>query len=242
MSVRAVFFDAGQTLLDADPPIVAVYRDAFSAWGVAAPEETVRNAVYETWQEVAARRARGEEGWSIGGGEAHFWRRFVAEVFERVGGGPLPDAMLSGLVRHFRQAAHWRVYPEVPGVLATLRAAGIKLLVVSNWDSSLPPLLEELGLTPYFDAILVSALVGASKPSRAIFDEAVRLAGVAHGESLHVGDSLHDDYHGAHDAGLSALLVDRSGRAPAGIESVSSLEEVVPWVLPDRSAERRASR
>ena len=240
--VRAVFFDAGQTLLDADPPVVKVYRDAFAAWGVTAPEESVHDAVHGTWREVASRRARGEEEWSIGGGEAHFWRRFVAEVFERVGGGALPDALLAGLVRHFRKAAHWRVYAEVPGVLAALRAGGIRLLVVSNWDSSLPPLLQELGLTAYFDGILVSTLFGASKPGRAIFDEAVRLAGVGHAEALHVGDSLHDDYHGAREAGLRALLVDRSGQAPAGVEAVSSLDEVLERVFPDGNAARGASR
>lgn len=221
---------------------MAVYRDTFAAWGVTAPEETIRDAVHETWRDVAARRARGEEGWSIGGGDAHFWRRFVAEVFTRVGGGALPDALLAGLVRHFRKAAHWRVYPEVPGVLSALRAGGMRLLVVSNWDSSLPPLLEELGLTPYLDGILVSALFGSSKPGRAIFDEAIRLAGVGHAEALHVGDSLHDDYHGAREAGLRALLVDRSGQAPAGIDSVSSLDEVLDRVFTDGSAKRGASR
>jgi putative hydrolase of the HAD superfamily len=202
----------------------------------------VGEAVHATWREVAARRARGEEGWSIGGGEAHFWRQFVAEVFLRVGGGPLPDDLLAGLIRHFRNAASWRVYPEVPGVLAALRDAGIRLLVVSNWDSSLPPLLEKLGLTPWFDDILVSTLFGASKPSRAIFDEAVRLAGVSHAEALHVGDSLHDDYHGAREAGLIPLLVDRSGRTHEGIDSIRSLEELVPRVLSGAGAERHTSR
>ncbi len=207
-----------------------------------ASAEEVQRAVLATWCDVSERRARGEERWSIGGGEAHFWHHFVAEVFARAGGGPLPDELLAGLVRHFRNAAHWRVYPEVQDVLGALRAGGVRLLVVSNWDSSLPPLLTELGLTPYFDDILVSALFGASKPSRAIFDEAVRLAGVAHDEALHVGDSLHDDYHGAREAGLAALLVDRSGQALAGIETVSSLVEVVPRVLSAAGAGRLASR
>ncbi|HQR44920.1 MAG TPA: HAD-IA family hydrolase [Thermoanaerobaculia bacterium] len=241
-AIRAVFFDAGQTLLDADPPVEAVYRDAFAAWGVTAEAGDVHLAVHETWRDVAVLRARGEESWTIGGGEASFWRRFVAEVFSRVGGGELPDAMLAGLVRHFRQACHWRVYAEVPAVLEALRAGGLKLLVVSNWDSSLPPLLSELGLAPFFDDVVVSALVGKSKPSRGIFEEALGRAGVAAGEALHVGDSLHDDYDGARAAGLAALLVDRHGRAPAGVEAVASLEEILPRVLPGRGAEDRPSR
>ncbi len=210
-----------------------VYRDAFAAHGVSAPAAEVDRAVRETWREVSERRARGEETWAIGAGEGPFWRRFVAEVFARVGGGELPDELLAGLVTHFRDPKSWRVYPEVPGALEALKAGGLKLLVVSNWDSSLPPLLAKLGLAAFFDDVVVSALVGVSKPCRGIFDEAVRRAGVSHPEALHVGDSIHDDYLGAKDAGLAALLLDRGGRAPgeSGVETVSSLTEVVRRVL-----------
>ena len=87
---------------------------------------------------------------------------------------------------------------------------------------------------PFFDGVVVSAVVGASKPSRAIFDEAVRLAGVRHSDALHVGDSLVDDYHGARAAGLHALLLDRLGRAPEGSETIRSLSELPPRVLAGR--------
>jgi len=113
---------------------------------------------------------------------------------------------------------------------------------VSNWDSSLPDLLAALGLSPYFDGVLVSALFGASKPAPSIFGEAVRQAGVPAGEVLHVGDSLHDDYDGARAAGLAALLVDRHGRAPAGVDAVGSLEEILPRVLPAGTPHRLSSR
>jgi len=242
--IRAVFFDAGQTLLDADPPVDAVYQNTFAEFGVHASVETVRTAVQETWREVAERRARGEALWAIGAGETTFWRRFVAEVFARAGGGDLPDELLAGLVRHFRKAAHWRVYPEVPEVLETLRREGFVLLVVSNWDSSLPPLLSQLGLTPFFDDVVVSTLVGASKPSREIFEIALRRAAVPAAEALHVGDSLHDDYHGAKAAGLAALLVDRMGCVPKGdgVETVGSLTGVVERVLPEHAATRPQGR
>ena len=72
----------------------------------------------------------------------------------------------------------------------------------------------------------MSAVVGGSKPARGIFDEAVRRTGVAHAETLHVGDSLTDDYHGARDAGLAALLLDRRGRARPGLETIGSLAEL----------------
>ncbi|HEX7528076.1 MAG TPA: HAD-IA family hydrolase [Thermoanaerobaculia bacterium] len=225
-NIRAVFFDAGQTLLEADPPVEEVYREAFATHGVEANLEAVHRAVDETWREVGARRERGEERWGGLEGEAGFWRRFVGEVFGRAGGEGLPEPLLRGLVAHFREERHWKVYPETREVLSALRGAGMTLLVVSNWDSTLPRLLERLELLPFFDGVVVSAVVGASKPSRAIFDEAVRRAGVPHAEALHVGDSLTDDYLGARAAGLHALLVDRGGRHPPEVESIASLAEL----------------
>lgn len=230
-NIRAVSFDAGQTLLEADPPVEEVYREAFATHGVDADLEAVHRAVHATWREVDARRERGEERWGGLQGEAGFWRRFVEEVFGRSGGKGLPEPLLDGLVAHFREDRHWKVYPETPEVLSALRGAGMTLLVVSNWDSTLPRLLERLELLPFFDGVVVSAVFGASKPSRAIFDEAIRLAGVRHADTLHVGDSLVDDYHGARAAGLHALLLDRAGRAPEGSEAIRTLSELPPRVL-----------
>ena len=224
--IRAVFFDAGQTLLEADPPVEAVYREAFATHGVEADLEAVHRAVHATWREVDARRSRGEERWGGLEGEAGFWRRFVEEVFGRTGGKGLPEPLLSGLVAHFHEDKHWKVYPETRGVLSALRGAGMRLLVVSNWDSTLPRLLERLELLPFFDGVVVSAVFGASKPSRAIFNEAVRCAGVPHADALHVGDSLVDDYQGARATGLHALLVDRGGRHLPEVESIASLAEL----------------
>ncbi len=203
-----------------------VYRKAFATHGVEAELDAVHHAVRATWQEVDARRARGEERWGGPEGEVGFWRRFVEEVFGRSGGSGLPEPLLKGLVEHFREDKHWRVYPEAREVLSALRGAGMTLFVVSNWDSTLVTLLERLELSPFFDGVIVSAVFGASKPSRAIFDEAIRLAGVPHAEALHVGDSLVDDYHGARAAGLHALLLDRAGRAPEGFETIRSLSEL----------------
>ncbi len=143
----------------------------------------------------------------------------------------MPEALLAELVAHFAEERHWAVYPETRPVLRALRGAGLRLAVVSNWDSTLPSLLARLGLAGEVDTVVVSALVGVSKPARGIFDEAVRRAEVAHAEALHVGDSLTDDYHGAREAGLAALLLDRRRRARAGVEAIASLDEVPDRVL-----------
>src|SRR5689334_22382224 len=109
--VRAVFLDAGHTLLYTDPPVENVYREAFERHGLRASAEDVHDALHATWKDVAARHQAGEERWGAGDpdGEAAFWRKFVATVFERLGGGTLPPALLKELVAHFQAEKHWRV-------------------------------------------------------------------------------------------------------------------------------------
>jgi REG-2-like HAD superfamily hydrolase len=197
---------------------------------VPATDEAVHEALRGTWSIVAARQARGEERWGHGDGERGFWRSFVQEVFRRVGGGALPEELLDELVLHFHRQENWSLFPEVVEVLESLRASGLKLVVVSNWDSTLPALLDRLDLTRHFDAVVVSALVGVSKPARGIFDTALALAGVAAHEALHVGDSPSEDYEGALAAGLPALLLDRAGLVRDGFDSIRSLQEILPRV------------
>lgn len=224
--MRAVFLDAGNTLLEADPPPESVYRDAFTRHGVDRPREAVHAAVHETWHEVALDRLAGRERWGADGVESGFWRRFVGTVLRRVGGGELSEALLTELILHFQDERNWRVYPDVLETLADLRARGIRLLVVSNWDSSLPGLLDRLDLTRHVDGVLVSAVFGKSKPAPEIFAEALRRTEVAAHEALHVGDSAEEDYQGAEAAGITALLLDRHGRAPDGYRKIRSLSEI----------------
>lgn len=195
-------------------------------------DEAVLAALHGTWSVVAARQAGGEERWGHGDGERGFWRAFVQEVFTRVGGGALPEGLLDELVAHFHRQENWSLYPEVLEVLAALRERGLKLVVVSNWDSTLPALLDRLDLTRRFDGVVVSALVGVSKPARGIFDTALALAGVAAHEALHVGDSPSEDYEGAKNAGLPALLLDRAGLGHDGFDTIRSLQEILPRVSP----------
>jgi putative hydrolase of the HAD superfamily len=125
-------------------------------------------------------------------------------------------------------AVRFRPYPEVPGVLARLRARGARLAVVSNWDVSLHDVLERTQLRPLVDAVVISAELGAAKPDRAIFDAALERLGAVAGDALHVGDSIEADVEGAIAAGIQAVLVARDGAdVPDGVRAVASLDELL---------------
>ena len=129
------------------------------------------------------------------------------------------------LYARFAAPEAWRVFEDVVPTLDALAARGLKLGVISNWNERLRPLLERLKLAGYFDTIVVSREVRASKPSRGIFKQAVRRLGLRPEAILHVGDSLPMDVRGARAAGLSALLLQRTaGAVKAG--QIKSLREL----------------
>ena len=115
-------------------------------------------------------------------------------------------------------------FPDVAPALSALRHHG--LVVVSNWDCSLPDWLRRAGLLEHVDAVVTSAEVGAAKPDRGIFERALDVARAEPGEAVHVGDSLENDVAGARAAGIRPVLVARDGAAPGGVEAIRSLAEL----------------
>jgi putative hydrolase of the HAD superfamily len=142
----------------------------------------------------------------------------------RLGVPALREALLAAL--------RFTPYPEVPGVLRALRAAGHPLILVSNWDVSLHGVLADTGLAPLVDGVLTSAQERVAKPDPELFARALALAGREASGALHAGDSVEHDIAGARAAGIAAVLVDREGiaRAPRGAAVVRDLEGLLALV------------
>ena len=98
-------------------------------------------------------------------------------------------------------------------------------MVVSNWDCSLPGVLEDAGLLGLVDAVVSSAEAGAAKPDPAPFRRGLELVGASPGECLHVGDSQRNDVDGARAAGVEAVLLARDGGG-----DIQSLREL-PYLI-----------
>ncbi len=104
----------------------------------------------------------------------------------------------------------FEAYPDAAPAMDELRAMGLRLVCVSNWDCNLPAVLAGIGLAGRFDGIVASATAGVRKPDPAIFRRALELAGCEAAEAVHVGDSP-EDVHGAEAAGIRVLRIDRDG-------------------------------
>ena len=121
------------------------------------------------------------------------------------------------------------LYPETPTVLRSVKQAGLRTAVVSNWQCGLAHFCAELGLRANFDHVIASAEFGAGKPHPTIFLEACRRLRTSPTRTLHVGDTFVDDIEGARKAGLRAVLIDRSANTvERSVERIASLEELLP--------------
>ena len=116
-----------------------------------------------------------------------------------------------GAVEALMDSLRFEAFADAAPALEQLRARGMRLVVVSNWDWSLTDVLGGAGLLPLLDGVISSAEVGASKPDRAIFDAALEAAGCSAAEAVHVGDSVEHDIAGARAAGIRPLLLSREG-------------------------------
>jgi putative hydrolase of the HAD superfamily len=123
-------------------------------------------------------------------------------------------------------ALEFAPYPDALDGLGELHERGHRLVVASNWDCSLPDWLGPTGLLDHVDGVVTSADAGAAKPDPAVFRRALELAGVDARDAVHVGDSLDNDVAGARALGIRAILVQRDGDRPAGVDSVRALTEL----------------
>jgi putative hydrolase of the HAD superfamily len=210
--IRAVTFDVGGTLIEPWPSVGHVYAEVAARFGISgiAPEALNR-------QFAAAWRARHDFDYSRAA-----WQELVNQTFAGLCREPPRQDCFEAIYEHFATAASWRLFDDVLPALQKLKAHGLKLAVISNWDERLRPLLRDLRLDIHFDAFAISHETRCAKPAKEIFRHAVMELDVPPACILHVGDSADEDVTGARAAGINAALLNRKA-AQSSSTVISSL-------------------
>jgi putative hydrolase of the HAD superfamily len=225
-----ILLDALGTLLALRPPAPALRSELSTRFGVQVEVEDAERALAA---EIAYYRAHLQEG-----RDAESLAALRARCAEIVRAAlpqtpPLLDASSKALTEALLAALNFAAFPDVEPALRDARDRGLKLIVVSNWDVSLPDVLARTGLAPLLDGVITSAQIGARKPSPAIFEHALAMADVGPDQALHVGDSLEEDISGARAAGIAAVLVRRDGTpGPPEVPTIRRLDELGPYLRP----------
>ncbi|MGO8814117.1 MAG: HAD family hydrolase [Terriglobia bacterium] len=212
--VRAIFFDAGNTLLY--PRLDERARDLTEAGFPASVEDfhAAERAAKEKldiwlWPQIR----QGNVPRTI---DHYYWAEYLAVLMEQVG---VPESerprLIQMMIEGFRNIRTWSVVmPETPGYLASLKEQGYFLGVISNSVGTIEDQLKHVGMRNYFQAVFDSAIVGVEKPHPEIFQMALASAKVAANEAVFVGDTNATDVGGAQLAGLRGVLIDRIGAYP----------------------------
>jgi putative hydrolase of the HAD superfamily len=229
--IRAIFFDAGNTLLY--PRLDERARDLTEAGFPARVEdfhaaERAAKQKLDLWLWPQIRK--GEVPRTI---DHYYWAEYLSILMTLIGAPEAEHARLINLVAAgFRDIRTWSVVmPETQPYLASLKAEGYFMGVISNSVGTLEGQLQSTGLRDYFPAIFDSAVVGVEKPHPEIFQMALASAQVTANEAVFVGDTYATDVGGAQLAGLHGVLIDRINAYPKvespRITSLPELEEVL---------------
>jgi len=209
--IRAVGLDATGTLFR-PRDVGGEYAHVLARHGIEIEPSRLAELFPEVWRELACSADPAHDRFlAHPGGARGYWRDLLDRVCARAG-APRPSAFAAAeLFERFAQGEPWELFDDVAPALERLREAGLRLVLISNWDERLPRVLDALGLAPRLDAVVFSAEVGVEKPHPAIFAAATRAAGATPAESVHVGDRRLEDREGAQAAGWHGLLLDRAG-------------------------------
>ena len=221
----AVLFDVDYTLLEPSDLFHADgYRRCGEKFGLdldVGRWEAAERAAYEA---VKARRERTGTLHDNGVYDA------IAEaVITAMGGGDpeIVHACAEAVIAGWTDCRNFTLYDDAVPCLKRLRAAGLKIALVSNTNRSLSEVIGFFGLEPYVDAAIASVEVGHFKPAPQIYQAALDALQVGAGEAVMVGDNPADDVTGALEVGLAgAVLIDRKGVWDYPPPTIRSLTEL----------------
>lgn len=205
--IAAVLLDALGTMVDLDPP----WEHLGPSLGLDPGDPVLISAVRAEMSYYRDHSHEGRDPESL----AQLRRRCAALISRELGRDVGVETMMA--------AIRFRPYADVAPALAELRARGLRLVCVSNWDCSLPEVLAGCGLDGLLDGVVSSAQAGARKPDPAIFEAGLRIAGCEPADAIHVGDTPAEDVAGARAAGVTPVLIDRDGGG-----EIASLTELAP--------------
>jgi len=201
--VRAIFFDAGNTLIRMDYPVIVA---ELARLGCAT---TLADFERAEWRA----RVRLDASFTPGASTEHpdTGERYLRLILDELG---VRDATIHTALAAWRRGYNapmgfWTAMePEADLALKLARERGLRTAVISNSNGTVADILTHLGLAGDLEFIIDSSKVGVEKPNPRIFHIALERAGLKPADAVYVGDLYSIDVVGARAAGLRAILMD----------------------------------
>ena len=113
------------------------------------------------------------------------WKDFWEKVTEELGVSEKYDS----LIKFIEELPRHELNEQVLNLVDRLKAGGYKVGLLSNNDIAAANRFQETGLTNHFDAVVVSAEIGYSKPHPKAFEIFIERLGVTAGELIYIDDT-----------------------------------------------------
>ena len=118
----------------------------------------------------------------------NFYDTFNQNILSLLGLAHLIDT--SKLFDYFKEhGQHWILKPGVKNLLAELKTEGCLISLVSNFDTRLYTVLENMEIIDNFDSIFISQEVGVEKPNIEFFKLPLQKHNIECKNSYFIGDS-----------------------------------------------------
>jgi REG-2-like HAD superfamily hydrolase len=232
--VRAVFLDAGLTLVYSELSLPCLCYDVGRERGLQVSMEALEEAVPRALTFLHQTQRSDPDLWSSNERVSRLWLGYYRTVYREAGveaDEATLEACTAEIYASYMAPGAWKLYPDVLPTLEKLRERGYTLGVVSDWESALiGKVLLPLGVGRYIDFMVVSGVQREAKPGSGLYREALARAGVQPHQAVHVGDNYITDVLGARSAGIEGILLDRDGnRREMALDCprIESLQELV---------------
>ncbi|AJE40509.1 HAD family hydrolase [Streptomyces nodosus] len=214
-ALRAVLFDSGGVLMQ---PIGG-------RWNPRADfEETVlAHASSLTPQQFAAAIAAGDHVFSASSSTPEY-DDYHRVVLCHLGVDATPE-LLADLRRDVPPSTFLETYPDVEETLEGLNRRGVRMAVVSDAWPNLPDLHAGLGISHFFEAYAISAVLGCNKPDPCMYHHASTALGLAPAQCLFVDDDP-ELVAAAIRLGYAGRALCRDSAVP-GVPSITSLTQLL---------------
>jgi REG-2-like HAD superfamily hydrolase len=211
-SIRTIFFDVGFTLLRAKPTEAEICQRVCRELGLHIDLDAMRQRLDEGeayfFQETRKNRSIWGDQQAIDALWVGFYTNLLRPLIQEHDERRLHQLAVA-ITEEFGKHTSWETYPDVMQTLDALRQHGYTMGIISDWGISLGPILSNLRLTHYFDAVIISAALRHGKPSPHLFEQALERTNSIPDYALHIGDSYIFDVLGARSVGITPILLDR---------------------------------
>lgn len=220
---KVITFDAYNTLYATTLPVMEQYSLVAKKYSINVDPDQLTQRFPAVFK--ALKDQHPEYGKYTNISAIQWWSLLIKNVFHPE---KASKDMIDEILTRFEGQEAYMVYPDVLKFLLDVRLKypDVILGIISNTDPIVDTLLKNLGLHDFFDGhIYLSYDIGSKKPSKQIFDYAVRDICSKHPELLekvtleelkahcwHCGDEATNDLHGAVDAGWNGVLIDRTNK------------------------------